>query len=100
MKFIDEATINVYAGDGGNGIATFRREKYEPMGGPNGGDGGRGGSIFFEADENVNTPPSSIPIKKGDEITIYRLDGIYCNGIDKDGNRIYIAGWTEVEPCI
>ena len=55
MKFIDEATINVYAGDGGNGIATFRREKYEPMGGPNGGDGGRGGSIFFEADENVNT---------------------------------------------
>ena len=55
MKFIDEATINIYAGDGGNGIATFRREKYEPMGGPNGGDGGRGGSIFFEADENVNT---------------------------------------------
>ena len=55
MKFIDEATINIYAGDGGNGIATFRREKYEPMGGPNGGDGGRGGNIFFEADENVNT---------------------------------------------
>ena len=44
MKFIDEATIKVYAGDGGNGIATFRREKYEPMGGPSGGDGGNGGS--------------------------------------------------------
>ncbi|MSQ80634.1 MAG: GTPase ObgE [Candidatus Methylopumilus sp.] len=55
MKFIDEATIKVYAGDGGNGIATFRREKYEPMGGPNGGDGGRGGSVFFEADQNLNT---------------------------------------------
>ncbi|MDA1339589.1 MAG: GTPase ObgE [Methylophilales bacterium] len=55
MKFIDEATIRVFAGDGGNGIASFRREKYEPMGGPNGGDGGKGGSIYFEADENVNT---------------------------------------------
>lgn len=55
MKFIDEATIGVFAGDGGNGIASFRREKYEPMGGPNGGDGGRGGSIYVESDENINT---------------------------------------------
>ena len=55
MKFIDEATIRVYAGDGGNGIASFRSEKFEPMGGPNGGDGGRGGSIYFESDENINT---------------------------------------------
>ncbi|HEY8353632.1 MAG TPA: GTPase ObgE [Methylophilaceae bacterium] len=55
MKFIDEATIKVYAGDGGNGAATFRREKYEPMGGPSGGDGGRGGSIYVVADQNVNT---------------------------------------------
>ncbi len=55
MKFIDEATIKVYAGNGGNGVATFRREKYEPMGGPNGGDGGRGGSIIVEADRNINT---------------------------------------------
>ena len=55
MKFIDEATIKVYAGDGGNGVATFRREKYEPMGGPNGGDGGRGGSIYAIADRNINT---------------------------------------------
>ena len=55
MKFIDEATIKVYAGDGGNGIATFRREKYEPMGGPNGGDGGKGGSVFVLADRNINT---------------------------------------------
>ena len=55
MKFIDDATIRVFAGDGGNGIASFRREKYEPMGGPNGGDGGRGGSIYVESDENINT---------------------------------------------
>jgi GTP-binding protein len=55
MKFIDEATIKIYAGDGGNGVATFRREKCEPMGGPSGGDGGRGGSVFFEADQNLNT---------------------------------------------
>ncbi len=55
MKFIDEAKIFVAAGDGGNGVATFRREKYEPEGGPNGGDGGRGGSVYFVADRNLNT---------------------------------------------
>lgn len=55
MKFIDEATIKVYAGDGGNGVATFRREKYEPMGGPSGGDGGKGGSVYVMADRNINT---------------------------------------------
>ena len=55
MKFIDEVLIKVFAGDGGNGIASFRREKFEPMGGPSGGDGGRGGSVFFQADENLNT---------------------------------------------
>ena len=55
MKFIDEVLIKVFAGDGGNGIASFRREKFEPMGGPSGGDGGRGGSVFLQADENLNT---------------------------------------------
>lgn len=55
MKFIDEATIKVYAGDGGNGAATFRREKYEPRGGPSGGDGGKGGSVYVIADCNLNT---------------------------------------------
>ena len=55
MKFIDEATIDVIAGDGGNGSASFRREKYVPRGGPDGGDGGRGGSICAVADRNINT---------------------------------------------
>ncbi len=55
MKFFDEATIEVIAGDGGNGLASFRREKYIPRGGPDGGDGGRGGSIYAVADRNINT---------------------------------------------
>src|SRR5436309_1866744 len=55
MKFIDEAIIEVIAGNGGNGSASFRREKYVPRGGPDGGDGGRGGSIFAIADRNINT---------------------------------------------
>jgi GTP-binding protein len=55
MKFIDEAQIEVIAGDGGNGAASFRREKYIPRGGPDGGDGGRGGSISLIADRNINT---------------------------------------------
>ncbi|MGE0315119.1 MAG: GTPase ObgE [Lautropia sp.] len=55
MKFVDEATIQVVAGNGGNGAASFRREKFVPRGGPDGGDGGRGGSVFAVADLNVNT---------------------------------------------
>src|ERR1043166_3748346 len=55
MRFFDEATIEVVAGDGGNGVVSFRREKYVPRGGPDGGDGGRGGSISAVADRNVNT---------------------------------------------
>ena len=55
MKFIDEAVIEVIAGDGGNGAVSFRREKYVPRGGPDVGDGGRGGSIYAVADRNINT---------------------------------------------
>jgi GTPase len=55
MKFVDEAFIDVIAGDGGNGMASFRREKYIPEGGPDGGDGGKGGSVYVVADENINT---------------------------------------------
>jgi len=55
MKFVDEASIHVQAGKGGNGCVSFRREKYVPFGGPDGGDGGDGGSIFLEADAALNT---------------------------------------------
>jgi GTPase len=55
MKFVDEATIDVAAGDGGNGCASFRHEKYKEFGGPDGGDGGRGGHVFMLADASLNT---------------------------------------------
>ncbi len=55
MKFVDEATVRVEAGNGGNGCLSFRREKYIPRGGPDGGDGGDGGSVFLEADPGLNT---------------------------------------------
>ena len=55
MRFVDEVVIKLQAGKGGNGCVSFRREKYVPKGGPDGGDGGHGGSIYLKADENVNT---------------------------------------------
>lgn len=55
MKFVDEAYIDIAAGDGGNGCVSFRHEKYKEFGGPNGGDGGRGGHVFAVADSNLNT---------------------------------------------
>jgi GTP-binding protein len=55
MKFVDEAYIDIAAGDGGNGCVSFRHEKYKEFGGPNGGDGGRGGHVYAYADINLNT---------------------------------------------
>lgn len=55
MKFVDEVTIRVEAGDGGDGCVSFRREKYIPFGGPDGGDGGDGGSVYLQADAELNT---------------------------------------------
>ena len=55
MKFIDEAKISVQAGNGGEGCLSFRREKYIAMGGPDGGGGGDGGSVYLEVDPRLNT---------------------------------------------
>ena len=55
MKFVDSVKIHVRSGKGGSGCTSFRREKYIPMGGPDGGDGGKGGDIYFVGDQNRNT---------------------------------------------
>ena len=55
MKFLDQAKIYLKSGDGGDGVTAFRREKFVEFGGPDGGDGGKGGDIVFEAVENLNT---------------------------------------------
>ena len=68
MSFIDEAAIQLIAGSGGNGCLSFRREKFIPKGGPDGGDGGKGGSIFLKADSSLTTPVSythlTLPTKR------------------------------------
>ena len=118
MKFIDEAKIYVAAGDGGNGVVSFRREKYEPEGGPNGGDGGRGGSVYVVADRNLNTlieyrytrkflaqrgengASSDCYGKGGDDITLHVPVGTVITDenthaivadLDVDGKKILIA---------
>jgi GTP-binding protein len=55
MKFVDEAVISLQAGHGGHGCLSFRREKFVPKGGPDGGDGGRGGSVILRATSELNT---------------------------------------------
>ena len=87
MKFIDEAKIEVIAGNGGNGAVSFRREKYIPMGGPDGGDGGRGGSVYAVADENINTLIEYRFVKK------YRAN----NGEKGHGSDRYGKGADDIE---
>jgi GTP-binding protein len=118
MKFFDEARIEVFAGDGGNGVATFRREKFIPFGGPDGGDGGRGGHVFAVADRNINTlidfrytrsfraergengSGSDCYGKGGDDITLRLPVGTIIKDLetgevvadmDRDGKRIVLA---------
>src|SRR4051812_4793631 len=86
MKFIDEATIEVHAGKGGDGAAAFRREKYIPRGGPSGGDGGRGGSVYAQADRNLNT------------LVEYRFARIHRakNGENGQGSDCYGKGAADI----
>ncbi|MDO5356992.1 MAG: GTPase ObgE [Conchiformibius sp.] len=87
MKFIDEAKIEVAAGRGGNGAVSFRREKFVPRGGPDGGDGGKGGSVYALADENINT------------LVEYRFVKRYQakNGEKGHGSDRYGAGADDIE---
>src|SRR5438046_7644800 len=78
MKFVDDARIEVHAGNGGDGIVSFRREKNVPRGGPDGGDGGSGGSVYAVADRNVNT------------LVEYRFARVYHA---RDGGRGRGAQW-------
>src|SRR5699024_9854360 len=86
MKFVDEVTIEVIAGKGGNGVASFRREKHVPRGGPDGGNGGKGASIHMVADENLNT------------LMDYRYQRIHRGqaGENGRGRQQYGAGATDV----
>ena len=75
--FVDKVTITVRAGDGGNGAVTFHREKYVAAGGPDGGDGGRGGDIIFEVDDNMSTLMDFR----------YKRKYVAANGADGQGKR-------------
>ncbi len=87
MKFIDEAIIQVHAGNGGDGSAAFRREKFVPRGGPSGGDGGRGGSVWAIADRNINT------------LVDYRFARIHRAGHGEPGRKAdkYGHGGADIE---
>lgn len=118
MKFVDEATIEVHAGKGGDGCLSFRREKFIPFGGPDGGDGGDGGSVYLEADKDLNTlidfrfqrihraekgqsgKGSNCTGRKGQDLTLkvpvgtiaYDADTGECVGdLLKDGQRLVVA---------
>lgn len=122
MKFVDEASIFVKAGNGGSGCMSFRREKYIPKGGPNGGDGGDGGSVILEADDSLNTlvdfrftrkflaqngepgKGSNCTGKKGDDLVLQvpvgtsvidEDSGVIVGDLTEPGERLLIAqgGW-------
>lgn len=89
MRFIDEAIISIKAGDGGNGIVSFRREKFIPKGGPDGGDGGRGGSVYVIADDNTNTLVDYRYTRKFEAKRGENGSGKNCTG--KAGEDIYLS---------
>lgn len=80
MKFVDEAVVRVEAGDGGNGCVSFRREKFIPKGGPDGGDGGNGGDVFLLADSNLNT------------LVDYQFQKFYIAGRGENGSGANCTG--------
>ncbi|KAF5179109.1 Gtpase obg [Thalictrum thalictroides] len=96
MRCFDRAKIYVKAGDGGNGVVAFRREKYVPYGGPSGGDGGRGGNVYFEVDGSMN---SLLPFRKNIHFRAER--GSHGQGKKQDGAKgehtvVYVAPGTVI----
>ena len=89
MSFIDEAAIQLIAGSGGNGCLSFRREKFIPKGGPDGGDGGKGGSIFLKADSSLTT------------LQDFRLQKKYQakNGSPGEGKNKHGKDASDIIPC-
>ncbi len=89
MKFVDEATVRVAAGDGGNGCLGFRREKYVPFGGPDGGDGGDGGSVYIVGDENLNTLVDFRHSRRFNAERGHNGGGSHCTG--HGGEDLYVG---------
>ncbi len=96
MKFVDEVTINVQAGNGGDGCASFRREKFIPFGGPDGGDGGDGGSVYLVADVNLNTLVDFRYTRKFRAIRGQNGMGRDCTGKGGEDKRIAVPVGTMV----
>src|SRR5579872_7071189 len=95
MKFLDQAKIFVRSGDGGNGCVGFRREKFIEFGGPDGGDGGRGGDVVFEAARNLNT---LIDFRYQQHFKAERgLDGSGRNATGRNGRDLVIKVPTGTE---
>ena len=96
MQFIDQAIINVKAGSGGDGISAFRREKYVPAGGPAGGDGGQGGNVVLEADDNLQTLLDFKFQKLISAENGYRGGGNKCTGASGNDTVLKVPCGTEV----
>lgn len=99
MKFVDEATIRVEAGKGGDGSCSFRREKFIPLGGPDGGDGGDGGSIYLHADNNLNTLVDFRYTRQFRAERGQNGSGTNCTGKSGDDLIIRVPVGTEVFDC-
>lgn len=100
MRCFDRAKIFVKAGDGGNGVVAFRREKYVPMGGPSGGDGGRGGNVYVEVDGSMN---SLLPFRQSVHFRAGRGDhgqGRKMNGAKGEDVVVKVAPGTVIREAV
>ncbi|KAK1294612.1 hypothetical protein QJS10_CPA16g01467 [Acorus calamus] len=97
MRCFDRAKIYVKAGDGGNGVVAFRREKFVPLGGPSGGDGGRGGNVYIEADPSMN---SLLPFRKWLELELKLVADVGIVGAPNAGKSTLLSAVSAAQPTI